>query len=460
LNHNSTINAIDSIFKARSIAVVGASADPLKFGYMTMDSLLKAGYAGRLYPVNPKAEEIMGLKAYGSVGELPGEVDCVVIIVPAKFVAAILAEAARKGAKGAIIQSAGFREAGRPDLEEEICRAARDLGLRIMGPNIQGINYLPNKMCAMFFPVIDLQGPVAVITQSGTITTALGEWAADEGLGISAAVNLGNQVDICEADYLDYFAQDPNTGAVAMYVESPKNGPRFLNSLAHATLRKPVAILKAGRTAVGAKSAASHTGAIAGRYAVFKAACRQAGAVTAENLPTLYDQAKALATLRPPQGNRIVVISTSGGAATLASDEGETLGLRFPELPPALKADLAKLNLPPLAHLDNPIDLVSLDAEHFRQVALLVDRHGVADIILISYGDPVTGGDAVVEHLAATLKAGVCVSYMGGGKEEVRSRFTIHRAGIPVYPSPERAMRGIAAAVWQAQYRRRKGDLG
>ncbi|UCD80240.1 MAG: CoA-binding protein [Desulfobacterales bacterium] len=452
-----TSKAIDSIFKAKSIAVVGASADPLKFGYMTMSSLVKGGYEGRLYPVNPKAKEIMGLKAYASVSEVPDELDCVVIIVPAKFVAGILHEAAQKGAKGAIIQSAGFREAGRPDLEEEIFCTAQKLGLRLMGPNIQGVNYLPNKMCAMFFPVIDLKGPLAVVTQSGTVTTALGEWAADDGLGISAAVNLGNQVDICEADYIDYFAQDANTGAIAMYVESLKNGPRFLDSLGKAALQKPVAILKAGRTPVGAQSAASHTGAIAGRHPVFKAACRQFGAVIAEDLPTLYDQAKALATLAPPQGNRIVIISTSGGAATLASDEGETRGLRFPELPPALRAELENLNLPPLAHLNNPIDLVSLDAAHFQQVAQLVDRYAIADIILISFGDPVAGGDEVVKFLAATNRASLCVSYMGGGEEETRSRFSIHRAGIPVFPSPERAMRGIAAAVWKAEFCRRKG---
>ena len=452
---NSTTKSIDSIFKAQSLAVVGASADSQKFGFMTMNSLLNGGYRGRLYPINPKAKEIMGLKAYPSVSEVPDEIDCVVIIVPAKFVAGILQESARKGAKGAIIQSAGFREAGRPDLEQEIVSVAQKHGLRLMGPNIQGINYLPNQMCAMFFPVIDLKGPVAVVTQSGTVTTALGEWAAEEGLGISAAVNLGNQADICEADYIEYFAQDAETGAIAMYLESIKNGPRFMESLRWSACMKPVAVLKAGRTSTGAQSAASHTGAIASIHPVFKSACRQVGTVIAEDLPTLYDQAKALATLAPP-GNRVVIISTSGGAATLASDEGEMLGLKFPGLPADLKAELENLNLPPLAHLNNPIDLVSLDAEHFRQVAQMVERYEIADIILISFGDPVTGGDQAVIDLAAAIKGRLAVSYMGGGAEESRSRFSIQRAGIPVFPSPERAMRGIAAAVWRAEYCRKR----
>jgi acyl-CoA synthetase (NDP forming) len=455
---NSTTQAIDSIFNAQSVAVVGASADPRKFGSMTMNSMLKGGYAGRLYPVNPKAKEIMGLKAYPSVSEVPDQLDAVIIIVPAKFVAGILREASRKGAKGAIIQSAGFREAGRPDLENEIVLAAQQLGLRLMGPNIQGVNYLPNKLCAMFFPVINLKGPLAVVTQSGTVTTALSEWAADEGLGISAAINLGNQADICEADYIDYFAQDVNTRAIVMYLESIKNGPRFLKALRRAAFTKPIAILKAGRSATGALSAASHTGAIASSHSVFKAACNQCGAVVAEDLPTLYDQTKALATLMPARGNRVVIISTSGGAATLASDEGETLGLKFPMLPPGLSSELENLELPPLANLNNPIDLVSLDAEHFGQVARLIDRYDIADIILISFGDPVAGGDDIVKHLAATLIAGLAVSYMGGGKEEARSRFSIQRAGIPVFPSPEKAMRGIAAAVWQTTYCRHRGS--
>jgi len=451
-----TVEAITAIFKARSVAIVGASAEPHKFGYMTLNSLIKGGFRGKIYPVNPKADYILGLKAYPTISEIPGKFDAVVIVVPAPLVPGVLREAAQKGARGAIIQSAGFREAGRPDLEEEICNVAQKVGIRIIGPNVQGINYLPNNFCPMFFPVIDLKGPLAFITQSGTITAALGEWAEREGLGITAMVNLGNQTDICETDYIDYFSQDESTKAIVMYLESVKDGRRFLEALRNAALKKPVVLFKAGRSAVGSKSAASHTGAMASNHAVFISVCRQCGAIVAPDLETLYDQGKALATIRPPKGNRVLIISTSGGAATVAADEAESLGLVLPELPPAMVSDLRNLELAPLAKFQNPFDLVSISADHFKQVALLADKHDAADTVLISYGDPVIEGDLVVKYLFETITPSLAVSYFGGGEEEMRGRVSIHRFGIPVFPSPERAVRGIAAAVWKADYCRRK----
>ena len=200
-----TVQAIDRIFKARSVAVVGVSSDPAKLGYMTLESILKGGYDGRVYPVNPRGGELLGLKVYKSLSQLPGRPDLVVILVPARFVPGVLREAAGQGIPGAVILSAGFREAGRADLEEEIAAIARETGLRFAGPNIQGINYLPNKLCAMFFPVITTRGPLAVVAQSGSVTAALSEWAAGEGLGISAAINLGNQTDLCRQTTLNIF---------------------------------------------------------------------------------------------------------------------------------------------------------------------------------------------------------------------------------------------------------------
>ena len=452
ISRSDTVEAIDAIFNARSVAVVGASAESNKFGYMTLNSLIAGGYNGRLYPVNPKADFILGLKTYPAVSEIPDRIDAVVIVVPAKFVADVLKEAAAKGAKGAIIQSAGFREAGRPELESEILEVARTLGLRIIGPNVQGINYLPNNFCPMFFPVIRLNGPLAVITQSGTITAALGEWAERDGLGITAMVNLGNQTDICESDYLDYFAQDEPTRAILMYLESVKSGPQFLRCLKSASQKKPVIVFKAGRTVAGAKSAASHTGALASSYAVFSAACRQHGAVVAQSLETLYDQGKALATIRPPKGDRLLIISTSGGAATVACDEAETSGLTMSDLPLAMLSELKNVELSPLAKIQNPFDLVSINAEHFRQIALLADRHNAADTILLNYCDPVVGGVEVAKFLHQKLNSSLAVCYMGGGAEELQGKEAIHRAGIPVFPSPERAIRGIAAAVWRSKF--------
>jgi len=455
----STIHSIDSVFNAQAIAVVGASGDPGKFGYMTLDSILKGGYEGKLYAVNPRGGEILGLKACTSLAEVPEPLDAIVVIVPAKLVPGVLKEAAAKGVRGAIIQSAGFREAGRNDLEEEVLAVSREYGIRLMGPNIQGINYLPNKLCAMFFPVIKTRGPLAIVSQSGSVTAALSEWADRDGLGISAAINLGNQTDICEADYLDFFAEDRNTHTIVMYLEGLKDGRRFLGALEKAAYRKPVVILKSGRSETGAKSAASHTGSMAGNHEIFSAACRQYGAVSVQDLVALYDSAKGLACIAPPKDNRIMIISTSGGAATLSVDEAESLGLIIPNLSPELKVELERLGLSPLAHISNPLDLAGIAADHFLESARMVDQYNIADSILINFADPVAGAVEVIRTLASELKASLAMSYMGGGEEEEKGSLEIQRMGLGVFPSPERAVRGIAAVAWRAQYQRKRSAI-
>lgn len=239
-----TVASIRRIFNARSIAVVGASGDPVKFGYMTLDCLIGGGYDGAIFPVNPKGGHILGLKVYPSVSDIPGHLDLVLIIVPFQFVAGVLEAVSQKGAAGAAICSGGFREAGRPDLEQQLREIGQKTGLRLLGPNISGIAYLPNKMCAQFFPALTMAGPLAVVCQSGTVTTGLCEWATAEGIGVAAGINLGNQVDLCECDYLDFFAQDKNIQSIVMYLEGVSVGRRFLDTLSRTTLCKPVVIYK------------------------------------------------------------------------------------------------------------------------------------------------------------------------------------------------------------------------
>ena len=452
-----TIDSLKAIFNAGSLAVVGVSSNPKKEGYMTLETIINGGYEGKLYPVNPKGGKICGIDVYPRLGDVPVNVDAVVIIVRADLVPGVMEEAAEKGAKGVIILSGGFRESGRVDLEQEILRIAKKTGMRIMGPNIQGINYPPNNMCAMMFPVIKTKGPLGIVSQSGTVTSALSEWAEREALGISAAVNLGNQVDLCESDYLDFFAEDDNTKVILMYLESIRDGRRFLSALRRAASSKPVVILKAGRTTAGAQAAASHTGSMAGNHEVFHAACRQCGALPVNSLTELYDSGKGMAGIRPPKGNRILAMSTSGGVCTISTDEAESKGLTVSPLPSRLKDELEKLGLfSPLASLSNPMDLVDMIGEHFFQAAGLVDRFDAVDTILIVFGDPVPDGVDVIHALNEQLKASLAVGYMGGGEEEVRSRSELQREGIPVFPSPERAMNGILAALWRANYRRRR----
>jgi acyl-CoA synthetase (NDP forming) len=194
------VEAVGHLLNAHSIAVVGASSDPGKLGYALLDTVLRSGYEGGLYPVNPRADQIQGIPAYPSVTVIPDSIEAAVVLVPAAHVTDVIREAATRGVPVVAILSAGFRESGRPDLEEELTQTARECGVRLLGPNIQGFSYLPNRLCSMFWPAMTTPGTLAVVGQSGSVTAALAEWAADEGLGISAAVNLGNQVDLCESD--------------------------------------------------------------------------------------------------------------------------------------------------------------------------------------------------------------------------------------------------------------------
>lgn len=452
-----TSKSIHALLNAKSLAVVGASPDPTKYGYLTLDNIMQGGFKGDIYPINPKSSEILGLKAYASLQDLPKVPEMIVVLVPAKAVAGVLDEAGKLGVQSAIIITGGFKEIGRHDLEVELAAVGQKHGIRFAGPNIQGLNYLPNQLNAVFFPVLQVQGKISIISGSGTVTAALCGWAEDEGLGVAAAINLGNQTDLCECDYLDYFAEDENTKVIVIYIEGVKDGKRFLSTIKRVALKKKIVVMKGGRTVAGQKSAASHTGALAGSHGVFSAACRQYGLVAATNLEDLYDAAKTLTLLDAPAGNRVVNISSSGGAGTIASDEAEVQGLDIPALSTATVEALQQADLSPNATLSNPLDLAAFYADGFERSTEVVDKFADVDIINLNYGDPVPGGVETAVALRDKLKAKLVVTYFGGGELEKQGRLALHKLGIPVYPTPERAMRGVAAAVWLAKYRRKRG---
>ncbi len=457
-NDSKTIQTIRQMFDAQSIAVVGASADPSKYGFMTLDCIIKGGFQGKIYPINPKGGEILGLQAYTSLMELPEVPDVAVILVPVKVVPQVIRDAGKKGIPGVVITTAGYREVGRDDLQQELIAVARENNVRIIGPNIEGFIYMPNKLNAQFFPVIKNQGPFATISQSGSLTNGLAEWADKEQLGISATINLGNQVDICESDFMEFLAEDDAVRAMGLYLEGVKNGRRFLEALQRVTPKKPVVILKSGRSSAGEKSVASHTASLAGAHKVFHAACRQYGAIPVDNLQDLYDYGKLLSTMEIPQGNRLLILSSSGGIGVIAVDEAETLGIDVPALPQAFVDEVKALNLSPLGSYTNPIDLAAIWAHEFREVALVADKHDVADVFLINFGDPIEGGGEMIIELKKQIKAGIAISYMGGAEDEAMDRPRMNRAGVPVFSTPERAVKAIAAAMEYGRFQRNTAD--
>jgi acyl-CoA synthetase (NDP forming) len=317
---------------------------------------------------------------------------------------------------------------------------------------------MPNRLNAQFFPVVKHQGPFATISQSGSLTNGLVEWADRDQLGISAAINLGNQVDMCEADFMEFLAEDENVKAMGLYLEGVKDGRRFLEALRQVTPRKPVIILKAGRSRAGEKSVASHTASLAGDHKVFQAACRQFGASSVNNLQDLYDCGKLLSTMDVPRGNRLLILSSSGGIGVLAVDEAQNSGIEVPSLPQAFIDEVKSLNLSPLGSWTNPIDLAAIWAHEFREVALVADRHNVADVFLINFGDPIQGGGDMIIELKKQIRAGIAVSYMGGATDEAMDRPRMNRAGVPVFSTPERAVKAIAAAMEYGRFQRKAAD--
>ena len=429
---------LEAIFKPKSVAVIGASTAPGKLGHDILANLKNGGFPGPLYPVNPKAEEILGLKVYKSVAETPAPPELAVVVIPAKMVAPTLEQCAAAGAKAAIVITGGFAEAG-PEgerLQEELAQVVRRTGLRVVGPNCQGVNMPHQQMCASW-PLITTKGRIAFASQSGTVGAAFLDLAAAERLGVSGFVSLGNRVDVDEAEVLSYFNADPHTQVIALYLEGVKRASYFLDALRFAT--KPVVILKAGRTIQGSKAAESHTKSMAGADAIYEALFRKYRVYRADNLEELFDFAKALAYLPEPRGRRLMITTSSGGAAILAIDEAEKSGLTVPAPSPILQERLREF-LPAHCAVGNPVDLTG-DAisapELYRKV--MDQTRDDYDTQVVIFGDPIPGAAEQVSAGAPEL-----VVFLGGAEVERDERQKLYAKGIPVFPTPERGIKALA----------------
>ena len=449
---------LDSFFNARTVAVVGASTNPDKLGHVILANILFGGYTGRVYPINPKEKEILGSVVLSSIDEIPEKLDLVVIVVPAALVPGVLRQAAAKGAGAAIIISGGFREAGRNDLEKELLEISVETGIRIIGPNCQGINYIPNKLCASW-PLITLEGSMAVISQSGTVAATIAGWAEEEGWGISTVVSLGNQIDVNETDLINALAGDDNIKSIALYLEGAKDGRKFLAASENLIANKPLIVLKSGRTAGGQRAAASHTKSLAGRDEIFDAACRQTGVVRANDIESLYDMSKALASLQVSGGNRLMVITSSGGSGILAVDNAEKHGLSVPTLPEGIVEKLRQAEIPANATLANPLDLTVATALEYRNALKVLVQEDLADLYLLIFGDPIPGAAETAAWLREQIGSRVAVAYLGGGLVEKEERVILHQAGIPVFPTPERAVVALGSIAWLQKYKNARKSL-
>ncbi len=350
------LSAMNRIMKPAAVAVIGASDTEGKIGNSVMKNIINGGYKGELYPINPKADEILGKKAYKSVKDVPGDIDVAVFAVPAKFCVAAMKEVGEKGIPGAVMIPSGFAEVGEHELQDELVAAAREHGVRIMGPNIYGYYYTPSNLCATFCTPYDVRGKVALSSQSGGVGMSIIGFSRSTKMGVSAIIGLGNKSDLDEDDLLTYFEQDENTDVVAMHAEDLKDGRSFAEVAKRVSKKKPIVMLKAGRTQLGARAAASHTGALAGNDKIYDDILRACGVIRAYSLNDLLQFARGLPVLPTPKGEEIVIITGAGGSGVLLTDALVDNGLSLMSFPTDLD-EAFKEFIPPFGASGNPVDI-------------------------------------------------------------------------------------------------------
>ena len=462
-----TAASLRPFFKPNAVAVIGASRDPASIGYRIVEALRKNGFQGPVYPINPKATEIGGLRAYPSVRDVPEAMDLAVVAVPRDIVLGVVDDCAARGVRALVVITAGFAEvdaAGR-DLQKKLVDKVRGYGMRLVGPNCMGLlNTDPAvRLNASFSPVYPPAGRVAMSSQSGALGLAILATAQQFDLGLSTFISVGNKADVSSNDLLQYWEDDAGTDVILLYLESFGNPRRFARIARRVSRRKPIVAIKSGRTKAGGRAAGSHTAALAAREAAVDALFHQTGVIRTETLEEMFDLAATLGGQPLPRGKRVAIVTNAGGPAILCTDMCEAGGLVIPEFSAATKAQLAAL-LPPAASVANPIDMIaSADSQHYRQVVETVLRSDEIDALIVIY---IPVGLAPSAALAQAIRDGVASARANGagGKPvlvcmmaDQKVRKALEGAGerIPVYAFPEAPARVLSKVVsyaaWRAQ---------
>jgi acetyltransferase len=434
-------------FEARSVAVIGASGDPAKVGGSVLANLRAAGFPGRLVAVNAARPVVQGLPAVPSILDVEGAIDLAVIAVPAAAVLPALKQCVTKGVPGAVVISAGFREAGAEGRarEDELRAWLREAPLRLIGPNCLGWIRPARRLNLTFAPGMPPAGGLGFFSHSGALGTAILDWSREHGVGFSLLASLGNQADVNETDVIAALAGDPDTRVILGYLEGVADGRAFFTALAVAAARKPCVLMKAGRSAEGARAVSSHTGALAGSDRAFDAAVRQAGALRVTALEEMFDVARALVAGRTPPGRRVILVTNGGGLGILATDAAREAGLEVTPLPATVQARLRGV-LPAHAATANPVDLVG-DATPARYGAALDILSGEAASLVVMLAPQAATDAAGVARavLGATReRAAPVLGVLAGGARVRPGIAALEDGGVPCYPFPERAVRALA----------------
>lgn len=457
-------SSIRPFFEPESVAVIGASRNPGKGGYNIIENLLRLGYAGPIYPVNLQAKDILGLQSYPGMKQIPARPELALIVLPPSLVLASLQECIGAGVKAIIIESAGFAEMDESGalLEKRMTRIAREAGVRIMGPNSVGtlnpytcFDSSLGRLHKLFLPKGDIRrGTVGFIGQTGLFTGVYLPLINSE-LGISKVACLGNKCDVDESDMLEYFGEDPSTKIIAMYLESIKDGPRFMRLSRRIIKKKPIIAVKSAVSEGGARASATHTGSVAGEDRIYDGAFRQAGIIRVDNFERLWDAAKAFVAAPLPRGNRVAVINLAGSGCVTAADACVRHGLRIAELSMATKEKIKKV-YPDWWHVRSPVDVwVAIEASGFKAAYLTTTRAVLEDdgvdaaVVILGAIDWVAGED--VPALFAGIKQDfpdkpvLSVCPLGDRKIYLKLHRGFQDIGIPCYTSDEAAIAALAA---------------
>jgi acetyl coenzyme A synthetase (ADP forming)-like protein len=461
----------DHLLNPRSIAIIGASSDEKKIGNVVVKNLIYFNYSGRIYPVNPKSEKIYGLKTYPSIEDINDEIDLAIITLSAPLVPDAVEACVKKNVKYVIVIAGGFSETGEKgaELEREILQKINGTNTRIIGPNTVGI-YVPrsNVSTALTLPertALPGDGKIAFISQSGALGLLTMDTISEYGTGISAFINLGNRIDLSENELLKYFENDEKTGSIVLYIENFKDGREFYKVARETILKKPIVVLKSGRTSEGAKAASLHTGALSSNDAITDGVLRQAGIIRAYSETELMDYGKVLAYQRPLFGDRIAIITTAGGLGVITADylvsENNGVGMKLANLSEETKKKI-KENIVPFGSAENPIDLTADGSteQYSRVLEILNYDQNVDGIIVYALFQTAKVDETLIDVLEKYMKGKPMVVGILGSKIGKRMILEAERRGIPAFPSMERTVKAIKVLYMRGKYLKGRNKYG
>ena len=436
------VQSMNHIMKPDAVAVIGASNEAGKIGNSVMKNLINGGYKGQIYPIHPKADEVMGYKAFKSVKDVPGDIDVAVFAIPAKLVPQALIEVGEKGIPGAVLIPSGFAETGNVEGQREIQEIGRKYNVRLMGPNIYGFYYTWKDLCATFCTPYDFKGHTALSSQSGGIGMAIIGFSRSAKIGVSAIVGLGNKADLDEDDLLTFFEQDDNTHVIAMHCEDLKDGRSFAEVAKRVSKKKPIVVLKAGRTSAGAKAASSHTGALAGNDKIYEDILRESGVIRAPGLKDMLEYARAIPLLPTPAGENVVIITGAGGSGVLLSDAVVVNDMQLMAMPQDLDQAFRKF-IPPFGAAGNPVDITGGEppTTYKNTIRLGLEDPRIHSLILGYWHTiitpPMVFANLVVEVVEEMKAKGIVkpiVASLAGDVQVEEAADHLFQHGIPAYP--------------------------